>query len=335
MNILESIMSYGMVKRMYSTENKFLYEILDDYKDAKSENDKDDILNSFMQLIWSSTNQRYVFQKDIKLKVRDDLIETDIGEIFNMYSSIPYMSYKSMSKDTDFVSLIRQKINNIYTNMCDKRVYIKKEYMDLVKKPKQMYFRWVSGEEYNPDMLTSILSTTLKNIEMTKEKLSKQKIDITWSEYKNIITPFFKRMFDNFIPLEDYEDKNKLTIDIDMWNEDNFAISYLCKGLVGYMRNYQKNYYGLYIPSSRINKVLNRCDCGGIFFQNKKNNKFKCDKCSTYQPIGTKTIKCIDCGKEVEVDGIVKNKKRCDDCQRAYDAERNRIRVQKYRNKNM
>ena len=55
--------------------------------------------------------------------------------------------------------------------------------------------------------------------------------------------------------------------------------------------------------------------------------------CSTYQPIGTKTIKCIDCGKEVEVDGIVKNKKRCDECQKAYDAERNRIRVQNYRDR--
>ena len=43
-----------------------------------------------------------------------------------------------------------------------------------------------------------------------------------------------------------------------------------------------------------------------------------CDECGVYQPIGTKTITCIDCGKEVEVDGIVKNKKRCDECQKIY-----------------
>lgn len=43
---------------------------------------------------------------------------------------------------------------------------------------------------------------------------------------------------------------------------------------------------------------------------------------STYQPIGTKIVKCIDCGKEVEVDGVVKNKKRCDECQETANKER-------------
>ena len=37
-----------------------------------------------------------------------------------------------------------------------------------------------------------------------------------------------------------------------------------------------------------------------------------------------KTITCIDCGKEVVVDGIVKNKKRCDECQKNADKERYR-----------
>ena len=94
------------------------------------------------------------------------------------------------------------------------------------------------------------------------------------------------------------------------------------------MRNYQKEYYKL--PR---NKKYGHCSCGGMFVQNNKNNKLKCNKCGTYQPMETKTIKCIDCGKEVEVDGIVKNKKRCDECQKKYDKERNRLRVQKHRNK--
>ena len=48
-----------------------------------------------------------------------------------------------------------------------------------------------------------------------------------------------------------------------------------------------------------------------------------------YQPLISKTIICIDCDKVVEVDGIVKNKKRCDECQEIYDVERNKIRVKK------
>ena len=57
--------------------------------------------------------------------------------------------------------------------------------------------------------------------------------------------------------------------------------------------------------------------CGSRFLQDADNQKL-CNKCSTYQPISTKTINCIDCGEEVEIDGIVKNKKRCDNCQKKY-----------------
>lgn len=81
-----------------------------------------------------------------------------------------------------------------------------------------------------------------------------------------------------------------------------------------------------------------RCnECGKLIRKTSKNKKY-CTDCINenpyYQPFSTKIIKCIDCRKEVEVNGNVKNKKRCDDCQKVYDAQRNRIRVQKYRNKN-
>ena len=53
-----------------------------------------------------------------------------------------------------------------------------------------------------------------------------------------------------------------------------------------------------------------------------------CTSCSGYHPLGKKKLRCIDCGKEFEVDGIVKNKKRCDDCQaihiRNYEREKKR-----------
>lgn len=317
-----------MVKRMYDINDKYLYEILDDFKDAQSEEEKNNIINEFMKLIWASKNKRVVNKKYITFKVLSGLLDTDIGKIFNKYSSIEYTSYKSMSKQQDFVNLIRQKINNLYTNHCDGRVCIRKEYMDLIKKPKQMYYRWKNGEEFDTNTLTSQIEEIMKQSEVVKEKYAKQKMDIEWYKYKTLITPYFKRMFENYIPLEDFEDKTKLVINSESWNEDNFAIAYLCKGLDGYMRNYQKKYYRL--PR---NKKYDYCECGGMFVQNDKNNKFKCDVCGNYQPMETKTITCIDCGKEVVVDGIVKNKKRCDECQDVYDAERNRIRVQNYRNR--
>jgi len=63
-----------------------------------------------------------------------------------------------------------------------------------------------------------------------------------------------------------------------------------------------------------------RCkECGILVRQNKQSNKIFCTECNKYKPQETKTIKCIDCGKEIIVDGIVKNKKRCDKCQHKYN----------------
>lgn len=56
--------------------------------------------------------------------------------------------------------------------------------------------------------------------------------------------------------------------------------------------------------------------CGERFVPENGKQKL-CNKCSVYQPITKKTIRCVDCGNAFEVDGIVKNKKRCDSCQAA------------------
>ena len=268
-------MNYGMVKRMYDIQDKFLYEILDDYKDAVDDKEKDEIVSAFMKLIWACKNKRSVFQKDLRFSVSKSLLDTDIGQIFNTYSAISYTSYRSMSKNTDFVSLIRQKVNNIYTNLCDGNVCFKKEYMDLIKLPKQMYYRWKSGEEYDVCSLIDQLEDILVEANKVKEKYAKQKMNIEWYKYKTLIVPYFKRMFENYIPLEKFEDKTHLTIDINTWNEDNFAVAYLCKGLDGYMRDYQKEYYGV---KKRRNSNLVYCDCGNLY-DKKTNNQKKCLVC--------------------------------------------------------
>ena len=61
--------------------------------------------------------------------------------------------------------------------------------------------------------------------------------------------------------------------------------------------------------------------------------KFKCDECGTYQPIGTKTITCIDCGEEVEVDAWDMTKVRCDECYEVYRKNR-KLETQRKRREN-
>ena len=69
--------------------------------------------------------------------------------------------------------------------------------------------------------------------------------------------------------------------------------------------------------------------CGERFIPENGKQKL-CSKCASYQPIIKKTICCIDCGAEFEVDGIVKNKKRCEVCQEARDKEKKAERNAKY-----
>lgn len=76
--------------------------------------------------------------KTIHFKVRKDLLNTELGQVFDTWSRIEYRYYKSMTKDENWCAIIRQKINNIYTRYFDKEVILNKEYMDLLKKPKLM-----------------------------------------------------------------------------------------------------------------------------------------------------------------------------------------------------
>lgn len=58
-------------------------------------------------------------------------------------------------------------------------------------------------------------------------------------------------------------------------------------------------------------------ECGILMRQ--KNNKHKyCKSCAVYQPELTKTVTCVDCGKEFEVSGDNKRTIRCDECQSVY-----------------
>ena len=46
---------------------------------------------------------------------------------------------------------------------------------------------------------------------------------------------------------------------------------------------------------------------------------------------GKKKLICVDCGKEFEVDSMVKGKKRCDECQEKHRLETYRISKKKIR----
>ena len=188
--------------------DEYLYEIIDDYKNANSTEEKNEIFNSFCSSVWSNKNKRRIYNRQIKFNVRSDLLETEIGQIFNVWSEIDYIGYKAMSKDTDWCSLIRQKINNIYTRYFDEEVVLKRDYMNLLKTPYNLYYRWIKGAEMNADELTDAIEDSIYKAAELKTVYQKQKMKLSWNEYKEVIKGFLQKAFDNCRLIDDYEKEN-------------------------------------------------------------------------------------------------------------------------------
>lgn len=257
--------------------DKYLYEIIDDYKNANSEEEKEGIFKDFCTSIWSNKNKRRIYKKTIRFKVKDDLLYSEIGQIFNAWSDIGYIGYKEMTNDTSWDSLIRQKINNLYTRYFDEEVILNKDYMDLLKMPKTLYYRWMKGNEMNAEDLTTLIDESVYKANELKINYQKQKMKLSWEDYKDVIEEFFNKIFKNCKTIEEYESKNLTNQYIhELATEDNFYIKYFCNSLESYIRNYQKEYYKL---KRGRNKRYGRCKECGKLFEKTGNRMIYCKDC--------------------------------------------------------
>lgn len=263
--------------RLYNIDGKYLYEVLDDYKTSENQNE---IFRCFMDKIWHNSNTRQIYTKYIRFTMLSDIVDTDIGQVLSNYVNIPYIASKTMTTKTDYASLIRQKINNIYNNYCEPRLCTRKDYMDLLHTPKRLYFRWEKYHDKNDiNDLGHRIKENLDKAQELKNQYAKQKMKLTWNQFKPFVEECLRKSFNNYIPLDKFEDKTKFVLDIDFITEDNFAISYICKWLDGEMKQFQKRYYGI----SRLKKgeKVKRCDdCGRLFVIKKKDNRAtRCNVC--------------------------------------------------------
>ena len=263
------------MKVIYECNDLFLYEIIEDYKEAKTEEEKNKIFKSFCSSIWSSDNKRRIYKKSIRFNVRKDLLQTELGQVFDTWSDVEYTYYKSMTKDENWHSIIRQKINNIYTRYFDKEVILSKEYMSLLKVPKKLYYQWISGIDMNADTVTELIDDAIDKAEKAKAKLQKEKMSLSWSEYKKVIEEFLRRCFDNCKLIGEYEDKTKIITMLNFLTEDNFYVGYICKSLEGEILKWQKKYYGV-----RDHKKYSRCERCGSIIEKTGNRRMYCEQCA-------------------------------------------------------
>mgnify|MGYP000891198420 CR=1 FL=1 len=265
--------------RLYNIGGKYLYEVLEDYKLNQNQ---EEIFQYFMDKIWHSSNTRQIYTKYIKFTMLPEIVNTEIGQIFYKYVNIPYIASKTMTKNTDYISLIRQKINNIYNNYCEPRLCTRSDYMKLLHIPKIKYYRWEKYNDANDIRnLENVIIQSLDQAQKLKDQYSKQKMKLTWKQFKPFAEEYLRKGFDNYVPLDQYENKTEFILDTDLWTEDNFAIKYLCRCLQLGIKNEQKKYYGLYIKGSKNKIKYRRCvDCGNlIWIKNKDNQTTRCEEC--------------------------------------------------------
>lgn len=264
----------------------YLYEQIEDYKEAESREEQEAVFQSFCSSLWSSRNERKVCTKVIRYSVEDSLLHTEAGQVFDAWSRLEYKGYQSTSRETDWCSLIRQKINNLYTRHFDKEVILQQDYLDLLNTPKELYYQWRKGRELTAPELTAAIQNAMTQAEQLKATYQNQKMELSWQEYTQIMEGFLQKHFRTCKRLEEYETPGQFQSMYDFMNEDNFYIRYFCRSLEGDLRKWQKQYYGV-----REHQRYRRCmDCGCLFELRTYNQK-RCPGCQTVFTRRNKTQK--------------------------------------------
>jgi hypothetical protein len=266
------------IYKLYDIEKVYLYEVFDEYRCSNTKDGKNKVWKDFCNTIWGVQNKRQIYKRYINFKVLDDTEKN----IFKKYSSIPYLTYKKETKNLNSWHLLRQKINNIYSRMCDKRVCEKKEYFNALRIAKDLYFEWIKDktdiDEYE---IEKIISKGLMLADNLHNTFGNQKLNITWDKYKLLINSFLLKCLENYIPLDEFEDKTQIVISTDYWLEDNYVVKYIGNSLTGYMKNYEKKHHGVTRKNSRDKRKYNQCrDCNKSFLTKSKSNNIKrCPEC--------------------------------------------------------
>ena len=198
-----------------------------------------------------------------------------MGQLFHAWSCVSYKSYKSLSQKTGWCSLLRQKINNLYTRYFDKEIILDKAYLELLKVPKRLYIKWESGEDITAADAASLLCASANEASRLRLLLQQQKMDLSWADYKVLTEKFLAKILDNCKSIDAYEAQGSYTGLYDFINEDNFYIRYFCKCLTGELLKWQKQYYHV-----RDHKQYKRCTLCGALIEKTGNRKMYCAPCA-------------------------------------------------------
>lgn len=90
----------------------------------------------------------------------------------------------------------------------------------------------------------------------------------------------------------------------------------------------------VYLSKKNGDKGYARCqnpDCNRLMRQSKTKPRKYCEECAKYQPVGDKTVVCVDCSVEFKVDAKNTESCRCNTCNEIYQRVRNARKNKAYR----
>ncbi|MDI3312090.1 MAG: hypothetical protein QJR05_11790, partial [Thermoanaerobacterium sp.] len=264
----------------------YLDQLLEEYVESKDDKVREEIYKKFFDRLWGSKYCLAKYKKKYQFKINKKTLNyrEDLIELFNKYQIIEFDYVKSSyyNKSISSIDAIRISINNLYAIYFDKDVYYDKEYYKLLKVPKNEYYKTINnlknGNEVNFNDIRNKIDASLKQAEIIKEKSINRKLDLKWNEYKKLINEFLKRIFNNFTPIYQYEQERgwELKVSIDGWDDDHFAVRYICKSLSGYLKDYKRSVLGF-----KKTDKLKSCEVCGKIIKQTSNAKKYCENCKS------------------------------------------------------
>lgn len=258
-----------------------LSELLEEYKES-SDDRKLELVKEFTNMLWKSKYVFKTYKKYYTYRINESALNnrSDLIELFNKYKTVEFIFCKSYyKKGLESIDYIRVHVNNMFGFLVNKEVYLSKDYYQLLLTPKDEYYLTIeklkNGEDVDCNEIEERIILALKEAEQVKEKSLEKKLDIKWKDYKKLINTYIERLFNNYMPQYEYEEKHgwQMQINIDGWNEDNYVIRYFSKSLTGYLRNYVK--------ASRPKEIKEKkCAVCNIDIENTVNNKKYCESCA-------------------------------------------------------
>lgn len=251
--------------------------MLEDYYDTQDE----EIIQDFKLILWSSKYTFKKFKRYYTYEVNEDKLnfDSDLVDLFKKYEVIEVTYCKSFhNTELDSIDYIRIHINNMFGFLVDEHVYYPSEYYSLILTPRKEYYKAIkdieSGKEVNVEEIKQRISDANYEAERIKQETLSKKIQLDFSEYRELINTYIDRIFSNYLPPFEYEQEHgwELRVSVDGWNDDNYVVKYFCRSLTGYMRNYIRD-----IKPKEIK--VKKCIICGVDFEYKSSKRLYCDKC--------------------------------------------------------